>query len=94
MKIRVDPDILHKYYKKKRSKIRTFFSMIWAKLHLTFICPICPHDTRMIRDIENKDECFWYVNWKRKNYDIPFWMGFKEWRRIRKELKLKSKKRS
>ena len=55
MKIRVDPDILHKYYKKKRSKIRTFFSMIWAKLHLTFICPICPHDTRMIRDIENKD---------------------------------------
>lgn len=92
-KIKVNPEILEKFYIKKRLRIRNFFSMVWAKIHLIFICPFCPNKTRMIRDIENKGECFWYVNWKKKNYDIPYWMGFSEWRRIRKELKLQKKKK-
>lgn len=66
------------------SRAPFIFRYIWAKFHLLFLCGKCTEGTRAMRDLENRGECWWWENWKRKNYKIPFWMGRKEYRRLTK----------
>jgi hypothetical protein len=89
--IRVNLDVIKPYNSIKNKPFLLFLSYLWAKIHLLFICPLCNKSKRKIRDIYDLGECYWYSNWMKNNYDIPFWMGFKEWQRIRRELKLKKK---
>jgi hypothetical protein len=61
-----------------------FIKFFWAKFHLIFICGRCSSGTRKLRDILNKGECWWWENWEKGNYDIPFWMGKDEHHRLKK----------
>jgi len=47
-----------------------------ALFHLKFICPKCPEFRRKMRDVNKVGKCWWYVNWKKGNYDIPRFFGF------------------
>jgi len=47
-----------------------------ALYHLKNICPKCPDWRREMRKI-NKSGCFWFNNWKIKDYSLPKSMGLK-----------------
>lgn len=68
----------------RKSRAPFIFRYLWARFHLIFLCGKCSEGTRAMRDLENSCECWWWENWKRKNYSIPFWMGSKEYRRLKK----------
>lgn len=68
----------------RKSRAPFLFRYLWARFHLIFLCGKCTEGTRAMRDLENKNECWWWENWKKKNYSIPFWMGRKEYRRLKK----------
>jgi len=87
--VRVNPKIVKSYESIKGKPLRMLISILWAKIHLLILCPICSKYKRRTRDIEGIGECYWYYNWTKKNYDIPLWMGTKEWLRFRKELRSK-----
>ncbi len=42
-----------------------------ARYHLKYVCNKCPNHRRMLRDVENKDVCWWNNNWQKENYDVP-----------------------
>ena len=56
---------------------------LWAQTHLRLLCGRCSPGTQRLRDIENSDVCWWCENWRRGNYDIPFWMGWTEFHRLK-----------
>ena len=62
---------------------------LWAKFHLLFLCGRCSPGTQGLRDILGHNECWWWQNWKKGNYDIPFWMGKDEYNRLSKIRKEK-----
>jgi hypothetical protein len=68
----------------RKSKAPFFFRWLWAKFHLRFLCDHCSEGTRMLRDLDNTRQCYWKTNWQAGNYDVPFWMGQKEYRRLKK----------
>lgn len=49
-----------------------------AEYHLRYLCPMCPKFRRKMRDTGGGD-CWWYLNWKKKNFDIPRHFGVKNW---------------
>jgi hypothetical protein len=50
-----------------------------AKYHLKYVCPKCPQYRRQLRDVEGKNECWWYTNWSQKKCDIPRHFGVINW---------------
>ncbi len=55
---------------------------LWARGHMALLCGRCSEGTRQLRDITDEGRCWWWHNWERGNYDIPFWMGNDEKERL------------
>ena len=50
-----------------------------ALFHLKFICPKCPEFRRKMRDVNDVNECGWYLNWKKEEYNILRFFGLGNW---------------
>ena len=46
-----------------------------AEYHIKHICSRCPLFRRKTADVNNVGDCWWYLNWKRKRYDLPRHFG-------------------
>lgn len=54
-----------------------------SKFHLKYVCKKCPLEKRLTRDLHGIGECFWYHSWSNGRYDIPGWMGTKNFFRVK-----------
>ena len=75
----------------RKSQAPGFFRFLWVRFHLKYLCGKCSMGTRQLRDLENEGECWWRKNWEAGKVDVPFWMGIKEFRRLKKIYKMKKK---
>jgi hypothetical protein len=46
-----------------------------AKYHMKHICPKCPSEKKMLRDVAGNGKCWWKENWMSGNYTIPRDLG-------------------
>jgi len=69
--------------KKIRKYLSKKFNHLNSKFHLKYICKNCPLEKRLTRDILDIGECFWYHSWSNNNYDIPKWMGTRNFFRVK-----------
>jgi hypothetical protein len=73
------------------NKFRLKLYELYARFHLKCSCPKCPPERRLIRDIYNEGECFWYTRWTSGKYNIRTYQTYNLFKKlgIDKDLFLK-----
>jgi len=85
-KLRIKKDIVEDYESNFISKL---VKNINANVHIYYVCKFCDDYKKSIRDIYGEGQCYWCKEWMKGNFNLPLWMGIKEFIRIKRmEMKM------